>query len=126
LLKWVESILHLTTKFRYTDVAWNFRYTGIWSQYYRAYWYSGKPLAMQGLRIETQFALKVSCCCAHKTYYDKTSKKFLEPLSILTKYKTSVTPKIDNIFIFIYVSTISHHQDKLYFRTIFQSSSGLS
>jgi hypothetical protein len=32
---------------------------------------------------------------------------FLEPLSILTKYKTSVTPKIDNIFIFnIYVLTI--------------------
>jgi hypothetical protein len=43
------------------------------------------------------------------TYWVKT---FLEPLSILTKYKTSVTPKIANIFIFIYVSTI------------FQSSSG--
>jgi hypothetical protein len=37
-------------------------------------------------------------------------RKFLEPLSILlTKYKTSVTPKIDNIFIFIYVLT---HVDK--------------
>jgi hypothetical protein len=41
-----------------------------------------------------------------------TVDEFLEPLSILTKYKTSVTPKIDNIFIFIYVLTI------------FQSSSG--
>jgi hypothetical protein len=41
-----------------------------------------------------------------------TVDEFLEPLSILTKYKTSVTPKIHNIFIFIYVPTI------------FQSSSG--
>jgi hypothetical protein len=32
----------------------------------------------------------------------KKSTNILEPLSILTKYKTSETPKIDKIFIFIY------------------------
>jgi hypothetical protein len=47
-----------------------------------------------------------------KTLRHFKSKFFFKPLSILTKYKTNVTPKIDNIFIFINISTI------------FQSSSG--
>jgi hypothetical protein len=41
--------------------------------------------------------------------HEMISFKFLEPLSILTKYKTSETPKIDNIFIYLrfdYISVI--------------------
>jgi hypothetical protein len=40
---------------------------------------------------------------------NKDTLKFLEPLSILLKYKTSETPKIDNIFIYLrfdYISVI--------------------
>jgi hypothetical protein len=33
--------------------------------------------------------------------------KFLEPLSILIEYKTSETPKIDNIFIYLRFNYIS-------------------
>jgi hypothetical protein len=33
---------------------------------------------------------------------------FLEPLSILTKYKTSVTPKIDNIFLYLSTSFVNY------------------
>jgi hypothetical protein len=39
----------------------------------------------------------------------RVNQNFLEPLSILTKYKTSETPKIDNIFIYLrfdYISVI--------------------
>jgi hypothetical protein len=41
------------------------------------------------------------------------NQKCLEPLSILTKYKTSVTPKIDNIFyIYLRFDYISVDQDQ--------------